>query len=163
MTEKTTEKSALDEIKAIDAQTRKISLIEVISNLKQKAKVIKENKFYTEAILAEMGYSEKDMKAIIDYINSQITIDEKYIKDDAKKDISDKKEKAIKKIKESPFIGNLTQTLTSYPAQNATWTTGTAIWNQYNQANTVKTNYNQVTAGYVAPTLQDLKFIETSL
>lgn len=99
MTEKLT---ALDEIKSIEAQTRKLSLIEVLADLKQKAKVIKENKHFTDCILEEMGYSEKEIKSIIDYINSQVSIDESDIKEDAKESLEKKKEKAFTKMKDSP-------------------------------------------------------------
>jgi len=94
--------TALDEIKAIEAQTRKLSLIEVLADLKAKAKTIKESKHFTDCILQEMGYSEKEIKSIIDYINSQVTIDEGDIKDDAKESLGKKKEKAYTKMKDSP-------------------------------------------------------------
>ena len=70
------ETTGLDEIKNIESQTRKVQLIEILQVLKEKARAIKSNKFYTDSILKEMQYSEKDIKAIIDYINSQVSVDE---------------------------------------------------------------------------------------
>jgi len=64
------ENTALEEIKLIEAQTRKAMLTEIISDLKREAKEIKRIKFYTDTILKEMGYSEKDCKSVIDYITN---------------------------------------------------------------------------------------------
>lgn len=112
-------KTALEEIKGIESQARKMSLIEILADLKKKAKEIKKMKHYTDSILKELGYDTKEVKSIIDYINSQATIDEKDIEDDAKQDLERKKDSVVEKIKNNPnmFYGsnNLVATTTTTP------------------------------------------------
>lgn len=125
-------KTALEEIKSIEAQTRKISLIEVISELKDKAKEIKRLKFYTDSILNEMWYDVKEVKSIIDYINSQTSIDESKIEKEAKKELENKKERAEKKINNSysnSYSTGNTLSFTNFPQSSynavncvSTWT-----------------------------------------
>jgi len=44
----------LEEIKSIEAQSRKLALLEVIKELKDRAKEVKENKLYTDLLLKEL-------------------------------------------------------------------------------------------------------------
>lgn len=112
-------KTALEEIKDIQAQARKISLIEILGQLKEKARQIKENKHYTETILKEMGYDTKDIKSIIDYINSQAKIDEKRIEESVSNELEAKNNKAVEKMKSWNYY-----TLTSTPSTfNTSYTT----------------------------------------
>lgn len=119
-------KTALEEIKGIESQARKMSLIEILADLKKKAKEIKRMKHYTDSILKEMGYDTKEVKSIIDYINSQATIDEKDIEEDVRKELEQKKERVVEKMKSQPNfyytgVNNLVATTTSTP----TFMTGT--------------------------------------
>lgn len=98
-----TEQTPLEEIKSLELEARKLSLIEIIAELKSEAKEIKRIKFYTESILKELGYETKDIKSIIDYINSQVEIDEKDILKDVRKHLEKKKEKTIAKMISSPY------------------------------------------------------------
>lgn len=105
-------KTALDEIKEIEAQTRKVTLIEVISELKDKAREIKRLKFYTETVLREMGYDDKEIKSVIDYLNNQVSLDEKIITEEVRKELNGKKDKAIKKVINLPLSAQVTQAST---------------------------------------------------
>ena len=133
-------KTALEEIKGIESQARKMSLIEVLADLKKKAKEIKKMKHYTDSILKEMGYDTKEIKSIIDYINSQATIDEKDIEDDVRKELEQKKDRVVEKMKNQPYsyttANNLAWNPTSYTTTgtngysvNAVCTTGTTLCN----------------------------------
>jgi len=98
------ENTALEEIKLIEAQTRKAMLTEIISDLKREAKEIKRIKFYTDTILKEMGYSEKDCKSVIDYITNWVTIDEALVT----KQVADKIQSINDRFKKTnqTFTGN---------------------------------------------------------
>lgn len=138
-------KNALDEIKSLEAQTRKYSLIEVIGDLKRKAKEIKKAKYYTENILKKMGYDDKDIKSIIDYINSQSSITEKDIDKDIEEQLEKNTDQAVKKIKDS--YGTLTTTAGTYFSPN-----------NYTVTNLSNANLNAVSAIY-NPTPSDFNFV----
>lgn len=101
-------KTALEEIKGIESQARKMQLIEILADLKKKAKEVKRLKHYTDSILKEMGYDTKEVKSIIDYINSQAIIDEKDIEDDVRQELEQKKDRVVEKMKNNPnmFYGS---------------------------------------------------------
>lgn len=148
-------KTALDEIKGIESQARKLSLIEILADLKKKAKEIKKMKHYTDSILKELGYDSKEIKSIIDYINSQAYINEKDIEDDARKDLERKKDTIVEKMKNLPtmsgtWANNLVYTTTSSPATY--FTTGD------NTAFTCATN---AVSCSTSPTVSDLELIDS--
>lgn len=155
-------KTALDEIKGIESQARKMQLIEILSDLKKKAKEIKKAKHYTDSILKEMGYDSKEVKSIIDYINSQATIDEKDIEEDVRDELEQKKYKVVEKMKNNPnlFYGsnNLVATTTSTPYFGSI--TGTGGYSSTYATNAVCTTGTTL-CNASSPTIADLELIDS--
>lgn len=155
-----TTKTALDEIKAIEAQARKIALIDVIAELKSKAREVKKLKFQTEVTLKEMGYDEKEVKSIIDYLNNQVDIDEEEIVVSIKRDLGNRKDKAMRKMKE----GNTT----TFTSSNFTPMNTLTNWSLQDASHTFASNavsaVNCVSTASAGTTTQlssdDMKFID---
>jgi len=150
-------KTALEEIKGIESQARKMSLIEILADLKKKAKEIKKMKHYTDSILKELGYDTKEVKSIIDYINSQATIDEKDIEDDAKQDLERKKDSVVEKMKNAPYSYTTGNNLVYNPSSYTT--TGTNAYSINAVCTTGATLFELSNAS--SPTASDLALIDS--
>lgn len=100
----------LDNLKKMNENIQKKTLSKLLINLKKKAKEIYKLKYFTNSLLNECWISEKESKAIIDWINSLWDIqlnedDKKEIKEEVKQEIKETKKKVEKKFEES-YIEN---------------------------------------------------------
>jgi len=109
--------TGVDEFKKIDDQQRKQALIDLLITFKENAKQVLLLKYRTECLMKEIGYSEKEMKAIIDWINNHPEValteaDKRETKESQKRKIQHSREKALETmtIKCSGNVGMGTST-----------------------------------------------------
>lgn len=103
----------VDEIKKIEQTIRRKALLNVINDIKAKARKIIELKEETSTLLESLGINDIDSKRVIDFVNS---LPDTQLSDSDKKDIKEKmsneakkqKTAASKKIEDAPI------TLTNY-------------------------------------------------
>jgi hypothetical protein len=131
MDDDTKKPDILEDIKKIDKAVRAKALANLLSTLKEKAKEVLVLKEETNNLLEAIGVSADDTKRVIDFVNSlddvQLSESEKRkLKDEAKEEVKTIKQRAEKKVNESPmanvsYVNVIPATLTTTTDSNLSW------------------------------------------
>lgn len=101
--------TVLDQVKQIEKRNKARLLIKTLTQLKKFARDIYIMKEKTNLLLDNIGVSEKDSKAIIDFINSlpEVQLSEenkKDLKEDIKEEIVDKRKEIEREVEKDPML-----------------------------------------------------------
>ncbi len=163
------EVDVLDQIKAIELATRKKLLLNVLSDLKEKAKQILTLKEESIALLEAISLSEKDQKRVIDYVNnleeiSLTEVEKKEIRTRTKEQMKKEKKEVEKKIQSDPasaWIMNYGQT--NYPKMPVGATTTNEIYAGETSTNGPWHTSSPIPYSTLVTTSNDTSFVNTIL
>lgn len=100
------EKSVLDQVKKLERFKKAQILAETIEGIKIQAKEVLLIKEETKLLLEEIGISEKDIKAVIDYVNSIVKLtkaDKDELREKVRETKKKREEEVAKKMKKQPY------------------------------------------------------------